>query len=366
MNQHSARTHSLALGAWLLMSALSAVLFSGCAAFHPIDGIPVQGVPLEYRAEPRSDKIPLDLSRLRQTPPPEYRVDAGDLLGIFVEGVLGKPDDLPPVMISNHAESRPALGYPILVQGDGTISLPGLPDLSVRGMTLREIRERLRHAYTVENPLMRKDVEAGQEALIIVDLQRKRTYRVMVIRQEADDTNTGSGAPSQIDLSVVRRGMGQVVELPAYENDVLHALTQTGGLPSSQAENAVYILRRRPHLVPSAPVEAPMPAAIPQGNSFVPYPPPSLSRWNPPALPISQAGHSTGKSGRSQPAMSFPKPAPTNFHLPETGNPYGSYRGAAPSSSQPTPGYAVRGQSPDHISPSAQGDFNAARRNVLG
>jgi hypothetical protein len=172
MNPHSMRNPFLAIGVWLLMGALG--LFTGCAAFHPIDGIPVEGVPLEYRAEPRSDKIPLDLSRLRQTPPPEYRVAPGDLLGIFVEGVLGKDGELPPVTVTSQTQSRPALGYPILVQDDGTIALPLLPNLHVEGMTLSEIRERLRHAYTVEKPQLREDAKPGDEALIMVDLPKKR------------------------------------------------------------------------------------------------------------------------------------------------------------------------------------------------
>ncbi len=350
-------------GMLLLGCAISFGVFLGCAAFHPVDGIPVQGVPAEFRSAPRSGKVPIDLSRLRQTRPPEYRVDTGDVLGIFIEGVLGKPDEVPPVTITNNIESRPALGYPIMVQDDGTISLPGFADLSVRGMTLREIRERIRYAYTVENPLLQKQGEKNNQAVIMVNLQRQRTYRVMVIRQEAETNSNGSGPPSQIDLNVVRRGTGQVVQLKAYENDVLHALTQTGGLPSSQAENAVYILRRRPqtwgvpmmntpHSMPGPPMPAPMPTPIPTPiYTPTPTPLPQVSQVRSGIAPV---GYSLPNSMPSQyssspvsPSFSPPMPA---FKPQNIGSPYGTYRkqNSATSSqkSYSRPGYTIRGQSP--------------------
>src|SRR5207253_1348996 len=40
-----------------------------------------------------------------------------------------------------------------------------------------------------------------------------------------------------------KRGTGFAVDLPAYENDVLHALAQTGGLPGLDAANEVVIQR---------------------------------------------------------------------------------------------------------------------------
>jgi hypothetical protein len=40
-----------------------------------------------------------------------------------------------------------------------------------------------------------------------------------------------------------KRGQAEVVDLPAYENDVLHALAATGGLPGLDCINQVWILR---------------------------------------------------------------------------------------------------------------------------
>ena len=41
-----------------------------------------------------------------------------------------------------------------------------------------------------------------------------------------------------------RQGAGFVLDLPAYKNDLMHALAQSGGLPSLKAKNEVKILRR--------------------------------------------------------------------------------------------------------------------------
>src|SRR5207237_6777317 len=43
-----------------------------------------------------------------------------------------------------------------------------------------------------------------------------------------------------------RRGTGTVVTLSAYENDVIHALAKTGGLPGTDAQNEIIVERRSP------------------------------------------------------------------------------------------------------------------------
>jgi hypothetical protein len=64
-----------------------------------------------------------------------------------------------------------------------------------------------------------------------------------------EDTSTvgfaggqGVGGRSQI-LGSTKRGAAQLVELKAYENDVLHALSESGGLPGLDAKNELKILR---------------------------------------------------------------------------------------------------------------------------
>ena len=121
----------------LLRSAWFAAVLSltGCAAFHPIEGIPARFVPDEIRASSRSGKKTIDLSLLSRTQPDEYRLDTGDVLAVYIEGVLPRPNELPPThMPQLGEEASPALGYPIPVRHDGTISLPLLTQsLPMRG-----------------------------------------------------------------------------------------------------------------------------------------------------------------------------------------------------------------------------------------
>jgi hypothetical protein len=65
---------------------------------------------------------------------------------------------------------------------------------------------------------------------------------VLVLRQEATSfqlTGDGTALPSG------KRNTGQLVDLPAYQNDVLHALLRTGGLPEMDAYNEIIIYRDR-------------------------------------------------------------------------------------------------------------------------
>lgn len=239
------------------------VLFAipGCAAFHPMDGVPARFVPEQFRSPTRSGKQTIDLSRLRQNPPAEYLLDSGDILAVYIENVLGRRDEVPPVYFPDGKDDigSPALGYPIPVRPDGYITLPMSSPIYVRGITVGQLEQKLRHYYTTVN----KQVAPGRER-IFVSLQKPRQYRVLVIRQEAgNDIQTSGGGQGQFNLGVVKRGTGQTVTLPAYENDVLHALAASGGLPGLDAENAIYIVRRRKNGAEGCPCQmqsSPLPA----------------------------------------------------------------------------------------------------------
>src|SRR5581483_10497001 len=58
-------------------------------------------------------------------------------------------------------------------------------------------------------------------------------------RQEATSFTVTNEGP----FPSSKRGTGHFVDLLAYENDVLHALAQTGGLPGLDAYNEVVIYR---------------------------------------------------------------------------------------------------------------------------
>lgn len=220
---------------------LSLPIWSGCAAFRPLDGIPARFMPDNLKGESRSGKATIDPSLLSQPAPlnNEYRVDAGDVLGVYIESVLGRREEPPPVYFPPEGDVAPSLGYPVPIRADGTLSLPLLPTpLQVRGLTISEVERKVIHAYTVE----KKHLNPAN-ARILVSLQVPRKYRVLVMRQEAGNAGGGSGG---INQGSARHGTGEIVSLPAYENDVLHALAGSqGGLPSLDAENAVYVVRRK-------------------------------------------------------------------------------------------------------------------------
>ena len=211
---------------------------SGCTALvSPIDAIPADRLPAQFLVAPRANKVPIDLARLRQETPDEYLLDAGDILGVSIESILGKEGEPPPFHFPEQgSDLPPAIGYPIPVREDGTVSLPLVPPVPVRGLTLTQAREVIRKAYM-------EDMDILKEDRIIVTLIRERRIRVIVVRQDgvssAQNAGNGQVVNSRSDLS----GRGFTLDLPAYKNDLLHALAETGGLPGVNAKNEVKIMR---------------------------------------------------------------------------------------------------------------------------
>src|SRR5262249_55787987 len=83
----------------------------------------------------------------------------------------------------------------------------------------------------------------------LVTLMRPRKYRVLVVREDGGTAGVpaGPGLANGIGASLVgasHKGTGVTLELPAYENDVLNALTQSGGLPGTDARNEVLVQRK--------------------------------------------------------------------------------------------------------------------------
>src|SRR5205823_3129903 len=85
-----------------------------------------------------------------------------------------------------------------------------------------------------------------------VTIQRRRRYHVLVVRQ---DSAQGGGAPAGgavsgfgignigVAAGTSGRGTGVALDLPAYENDVMDALANSGGLPGFGAADEVIIER---------------------------------------------------------------------------------------------------------------------------
>jgi protein involved in polysaccharide export with SLBB domain len=234
--------------AWLALALCTAA--SGCAAVaNPLaDGVPVRRLPAELFPTPKAELKTIPLAVLRQKPPDEYLLDAGDVLGVLAEGILGEKNVPPPVRLPEVGNLPPALGYPLPVREDGTVPLPLAGPVNVKGLTLIQAQEKIQRAYREPKKLL------PEGRIPIVTLIRPRVYRVLVVRQDSPGgaaiPQTGIGLGAFLAQGVGSgtsatgsRGTGATIELPAYENDILTALTRTGGLPGYNAVNEVVIQR---------------------------------------------------------------------------------------------------------------------------
>ena len=212
--------------------------FTGCTSLtQPINGVPATRLPPQFFPEPKADLVPVDVSILTVEPPRDYQLSGGDILGIYVEGVLpfippDQPPGPPPVNFPDSDSTLPpSIGFPIPVQDDGTLSLPLLEPLDVEGLTLDQVRDAIRDAY------IEAEILLSEKARPIVTVIRERTYNVIVVREDT----SGGGAYIKGDSD--QSATGGLVKLPAYQNDILHALVETGGLPELNARNEVMVLR---------------------------------------------------------------------------------------------------------------------------
>lgn len=214
----------------LLVCAMAAAQ-SGCM------GVPARCVnePTIFDA-PRSSQEPINFIRLRQDPPDVYVLGPNDILGIFIEGVLGNPDEAPPIHYPEEdSHLPPAVGYPIPIREDGTLSLPLVDPIAVDGLSLAQAEELIKKAYTVNKQIIPRDNR------ILVTLMKPRTYNVLVIRE--DRSEGGAKIEGDYIMASSKRGSAYSLELPAYKNDVLQALSESGGLPGLDAKNEVTVLR---------------------------------------------------------------------------------------------------------------------------
>jgi protein involved in polysaccharide export with SLBB domain len=248
--------------------ALFAVVLSGCSTLRPLNGIPARGLPDELKPVSRNERWPIDLSLLRQRVPAnpmDYRVDSGDVLGVYIDGVLDIREDgnfvalLLPMYNPADREQYPSIGFPVTVQDDGTIRLPSADPIPVRGLSIREIHDYLLHYYTQVNPILNPAARRGADAdgntpdrlprdlKFFVNLQRPRVVRVIVLRQEAGNTQTATSLATipSVPMYPEKRGVGRVVMLPAGRNDVANALAESGGLPGWDADPLIYVMRNR-------------------------------------------------------------------------------------------------------------------------
>lgn len=222
-------------------------LLSGCASItNPVaNGVPVHILPDELLAETKEDYVQIPLTLLRQPPPEVYELAAGDTLGIYIEGILGDAETPPPVNIPDTLELPLSIGYPFPIRQDGTISLPYVGSVQVAGLSIESAEKVVADAY------QEKEILRLEDQRILVTLMRPRYMKVLVIRDDSRQQQgrlrirslTGLGSSQSAFGGARARGEGLILELPAYQNDVLNALTRSGGLPGLESTNEVIIQR---------------------------------------------------------------------------------------------------------------------------
>ena len=238
------------------LTVVVCLLLTGCAAFtNPgANGIPVRRLPPELLSAPRREGLQtVPLSLLRMPQPPDYRIGPGDVLGVFVPGIFpmtveGQDLPTPPVNFPSRIDPLgaglpPSMGFPVTVRRDGTIALPLVDPIRVEGLTIEQAHDTIRRVFRDKGLLQPK--RDG----VYVTLMQPRQVRVLVFRQEVG--GFASGGRGDIATSAVKQGTGHIIDLRAYENDVLTALSVTGGLPGLDTYDGIFIFRagmNRPEL----------------------------------------------------------------------------------------------------------------------
>ncbi|QDT17764.1 polysaccharide biosynthesis/export family protein [Alienimonas californiensis] len=228
-------------GAWAAVLTVALAAITGCQAMHPLDGVPAERLADSFRTPVRTPRRPIDPSLLGQPRPSVYRLDTGDVLGVFApalygDGGLGSP---PVVVAETTLNLIPGQGFPHQVGRDGAVHLPFLGPVLVRGLTLEEARGRIVDLIRTQFEIDR----SKEDPIVLLSVLKERTISVVVFRNE-------TGPDGAVDNNVAGQGgerfdspTGEVVELPAYQNDVLHALAATGGTPSLEGDVCVTVAR---------------------------------------------------------------------------------------------------------------------------
>ena len=189
---------------------------------------PITSRPASYKSVYQSPSMRESLTRYRSTSRSEprtsngaaYTLDAGDVLAVIVDGVLGDFQSAPVYMPDKNTDTMPGIGYPIVVRENGSIDLPVIAPVNVRGLTTLQAQAKIRNAYLRERVLK---PEKGNK--VIATLLRKRTINVTLIH---DDPNERPLGASQFDFYRTPRQVVSVVDLPADQSHVLDALGKAG------------------------------------------------------------------------------------------------------------------------------------------
>ena len=185
----------------------------------------------------------VDPSRYQAPRQDSYALDHGDTIGVFVEGVVGEANSMPPVHQPAPGSSLPpAMGYPTLVLHDGTIRLPYADPIPVRGLTVAQVESLLKKTYREgDKPII------AARSRVLVSLMRKRTVNVMVVRGDQSQARSDPRFTRQNSNVVSDRSDGSAriynLNLPVDESDMFMAMMESGGLPGVNARDRIDVLR---------------------------------------------------------------------------------------------------------------------------
>ncbi|MEM9364747.1 MAG: polysaccharide biosynthesis/export family protein [Planctomycetota bacterium] len=196
---------------------------------------------------PREEMAPLPYAALGQIKPDEHIIGGGDTLAVYVYGIFPPTEDETPIVNQVQQVNQryypphgsnvgPGTGLPIRVEADGTIDLPLVGKINVNGLNVPGAIERIKEAYRAEDV-----IQEGRER-VTLQLLIPRVTRVVVLREDTPTPTVTVNNPQTNDT--IHRGSGEVIDLPVFENDVLHALAATGGLPGTDAARELYVIRR--------------------------------------------------------------------------------------------------------------------------
>lgn len=232
----------------LAIAMMSIVSVTGCRSLTCVHGtVPANRLPRNFLSEVKDCHVPVQFAALGQEKPIGHVIGPGDTLSVYVYGVLPAEGEAPILPRTQAVNQRyyppqgsnvgPTTGFPVVVDADGSIEMPLLGRVKLEGMTIPDAIAFLKMSYREKNV-----IEEGRER-ILVSLITPRVTRIVVMRDDTPATTVALNPPGQVDH--IHRGSGEVIDLPAYENDVLHALAATGGLPGTDAASEIWVFRRQ-------------------------------------------------------------------------------------------------------------------------
>lgn len=244
-NSLAARLASRILGGVVTLSMVSSV---GCHAITDVhESVPASRLPRHLAAEPKEGRQVYPFTALGQDKPVSHIIGAGDQLSVYVFGVLPPGTETTPILQRTQPVNQryypphgsvvgATTGLPVLVDEDGSVELPLIGRVQLSGLTLPEATTAVKNAYR-DKQITKEDSER-----VIVSLVTARVHRIVVLREDTANQVVQLVQPGQVDH--IHRGSADVVDLPVYENDVLHALSITGGLPGTDAAREIWVFKR--------------------------------------------------------------------------------------------------------------------------